>query len=134
MLLPPSPTVVFGLCSAFYTCILLSGFLAADYSGCKWSLAESSSGEWIFVVVVWNNGIWLSSVCSTCSFRFLTMWCFLGLKGLYLSVSFIYLFPPSSFHTFKEKISDIGYIFTSRHPVMALSAASLCLDRVRAAG
>jgi len=60
--MPPSPTVVSGLRSAFYTCILLSGFLAADYSGFKWSLAESSSGEWLFVVVVWNNGVWLSSV------------------------------------------------------------------------
>ncbi|XP_026723835.1 nuclear respiratory factor 1 [Athene cunicularia] len=29
-----------------------NGFLAADYSGCKWSLAECSSGEWIFVMVV----------------------------------------------------------------------------------
>lgn len=48
----PPVTLAFGLCSAFYTCILLSGILAADCSGCKWSLAESFSGEWLFVVVV----------------------------------------------------------------------------------
>jgi len=40
------------MCSAFYTCISLSGILAADYSGYKWSLAESLSGEWLFLVVV----------------------------------------------------------------------------------
>lgn len=51
----PSPAVVFPLFSAFYTCISLSGTLEADC--CTWSMAEGSSGEWIFVVVVWNVGL-----------------------------------------------------------------------------
>jgi len=71
---------------------------------------------------------------ATCSFRFLTLWCFLGLKGLYPSVfCLFFVFFSSSFHTFKGKLSDIGYIFASRHPAVAASAAAPCPGTVRAA-
>lgn len=72
----------FPLCSVFYACIL-SGFLAEDCSGGKWSLADVSTGEliflcWLYEVLSFSPRlVWLARLVSLC---FWAPGLFLGLK------------------------------------------------------